>query len=151
MTDRFKLNFPLVQDEDGYPPFASERLWVENIGTREFKIDNIPFYARNLSVGDIVEAEPNSEGVLTYIRTTRPSSNSTIRVVLYDEGTRSELINELQHLGCDYEVAEPQSLIAVNVPDTVDISRLLMFLDSKSGVEEIDYEESAPRYLSKKK
>lgn len=151
MTDRFKLNFPLVQDEDGYPPFASEGLWVESMGAHDFKIDNIPFYARKLSVGDIVEAELNSDGVLTYIRTIRPSSNSTIRVLLYNEGARSALLSELQYLGCDYEIAEPQNLVAVNVPDTVDIGRLLMFLDKKSSAEEIDYEESAPRYLSKKK
>lgn len=151
MADRLKLSFPLVQDEDGYPPVASEGLWAEDLGDRKFKIDNIPFYAPDLSADDIVEAEPSPEGVLTYARTIQRSSNSTIRVVLYEEGVRQAILGELQQLGCDYEVAAPTNLIAVNVPDATDIDRLLAFLKRESDAQTIDYEESAPRYLSRKK
>jgi hypothetical protein len=148
MSDRQKLNFPLVQDEDGYPPFASEGLWVEDLGERRFKVDNIPFFAPDLSADDVVEAEVSPEGLLTYVRTIQPSSNSTIRVVIYEESAKEAFFNELQRFGCDYEGAASINLVAINVPETADVGQLLAFLKGQSDSEQIDYEESAPRYLA---
>lgn len=149
MSDRLKLSFPLEQDEDGYPPFASEGVWVEDLGNGGFKIDSVPFYVQDLSAEDIVEAMPSPQGGLVYVRTIQPSSNSTLRVILYEEGAREQLLKELCDLGCDYEIATPTTLIAVNIPKAVDVTRLLALLKKETDAEKIDYEESAPRYLSR--
>lgn len=151
MGNRVKMNLPLDQDEDGYPPFASESLWVEDVGDHQFKIDNIPFYAQELSVGDIVEGVASVGGIFDFVRTVRPSSNSTIRVILYKEDARQALLDNLKNLGCDYEVGVPANLIAVNVPGAVDTSKLLLLLMQEANAANVDYEESSPRYLSHKK
>jgi hypothetical protein len=39
--------------QDGYPPEEWEGLWAAPFGAEHFKIDNIPFYAKNLSCDDI--------------------------------------------------------------------------------------------------
>jgi len=150
MADRQKLNFPLEQDESGYPPFASEGIWAEDLGDGKFKIDSIPFYVQGLSAEDVVEAAPSPEGGLAYARTIQPSANSTIRVILYDESARERILNGLRDLGCDYEIAIPTTLIAVNVPKVVDVTRLMALLSKEVDAERLDYEESAPRYLSRK-
>lgn len=151
MSDRLKLNFPLEQDEDGYPPFASEGVWAEDLGDGRLKIDSIPFYVQDLSADDIVEATPGPEGGLVYVRTIQPSSNSTLRVILYEEDAREQLLNSLRDLGCDYEIAVPTTLIAVNVPAAADVAQLLDLLSREADAEKIDFEESAPRYLPRKK
>ena len=151
MSDRLKLTFPLEQDEDGYPPFASEGVWAEDLGDGRFRIDSVPFYVHDLSAEDIVEAMPSPEGGLVYVRTIQPCSNSTLRIILYQESAREQLLNGLRDLGCDYEIGVPTTLIAVNVPETVDATQVLALLSKESDAEKIDYEESAPRYLSSKK
>ncbi|HEC84522.1 MAG: hypothetical protein DRR08_00365 [Candidatus Parabeggiatoa sp. nov. 2] len=46
-----KVIFYLEPDEDGYPPFNWETLWVHQINPDRFQIDNIPFFVRGISSG----------------------------------------------------------------------------------------------------
>ena len=60
---------PMEQDEDGYPPAGSERLWALHVGEGRYRLDNIPFFARVLALGDVVSVVPEEgaeEGVLCY-------------------------------------------------------------------------------------
>ena len=54
--------FPLEVDVDGWPPVSAERVWAFDLGDGRFRIDNPPWFVRNLAVGDIVEAQAPENG-----------------------------------------------------------------------------------------
>lgn len=145
MNDRVKVFFELEPDEDGYPPCSCESLWAEKVGENSFKIDNIPFYARDVSLGDVVYAPPSSDGSV-YKKHMERSENSTIRVILFDGQDTSPLFDMLKKCGCEYEGGVPKDLIAVNIPPSADLNALLRYLNSEHRAGRLEYEEAAKRY-----
>lgn len=145
MNNRVKIIFPIDQDEDGYPPYSVETIWAEVIGEKKYKIDNIPFYVRNVSVGDIVLADSSALG-LSYVSTTNKSDNSTLRVICYEDDAKTRLLQRLYNFGCDFEVGVPKDLVAINVPADAKVKALLEYLDAECKGDQLDYEESAARY-----
>lgn len=141
-----KVFFELDQDEDGYPPCAVESVWAEKVGEDRFKIDNIPFYIRDLSIGDVVYAPKTSDGYPLFQKLLKRSENSTVRVLLLDESYRWLLLETINKYGCEYEVGSPNILVAVNVPPTADIDGLLKKLFAEIDMGRVEVEESAKRY-----
>jgi hypothetical protein len=132
-----------TEPEEGYPPEEWEGLWAIPMGDGRFKLDNIPFYAKNLSCDDIVEARVDgNDYVLT--RVVDPSENSTIRVVIYDLADENRVRNELSAAGCSIEGTGTPGLIAVNVPKT-SLESILDFLGKAFVDEKLDFEEGALR------
>jgi hypothetical protein len=60
-----KIAFELVQDEDGYPPDRWETMWAIEIEPGLFSIDNIPFFARGVSPGDVVRVRKDTESLFS--------------------------------------------------------------------------------------
>ncbi|MCW2498014.1 DUF4265 domain-containing protein, partial [Jatrophihabitans sp.] len=55
---------------DGWPPVSSERLWAFSLGDDIYRIDNAPWFVRDLAIGDLVEARasaPNEHPVFQRI------------------------------------------------------------------------------------
>src|SRR5262245_3626053 len=75
---RFELEEP---DEHGWPPAGAETLWAQRVGDNEYEIDNIPFYVRGVSAGDIVSVS-EKEGALVFQSVLKDSGHSTIRVII---------------------------------------------------------------------
>lgn len=132
-----------TKPSDGYPPEEWEGLWAIPLGKGLFKIDNIPFYAKNLSCDDIVEAKKDGDAYF-FERVVRPSENSTIRVVLYDLAEEGGVRNELSNLGCSIEGTGTPGLIAVNIPKK-NIDRVVGFLKDAFAEQKLDFEEGALR------
>lgn len=143
-----KINILLEQDEDGYPPFGSENLWVKDLGNDQYQIDNIPFFVRNISEGDILTLKGSEYG-LTLDKIVEKSSNTTIRIVFFDEYKNENYINsirgELTKLNCESEFNGINDLLAVTVPVNVKIESVRLFLDKEASLDRIDYEESSLR------
>jgi Fe2+ transport system protein FeoA len=129
--------------EDGYPPEEWEGLWAIPLGGERFQIDNIPFYAKNLSCDDIIEAglEGNK---LIFRRLIQPSENSTIRIVVYDLKDETSVRRRLLDLGCSIEGTGTPGLIAINVPRT-NMAGAINFLNEAVARDELDFEEGALR------
>lgn len=149
MTEKqAKIIFPLVQDEDGYPPFDSESLWV-SVGENknEGRLENIPFFAGNVAYGDIVRVEKESDGACVFNSVVQRSKHSTVRVILLSDAPEVEhrLKQGLRTVGCSWEKSNSSSLFAVDVPPAVKISNLLNFLNQGEDAERWEYEEA---YLS---
>lgn len=76
-----KVFFKLEPDDDGYPPVSVESLWAQENQDGTCVIDNIPFYTREATLGDVVD-------------------------VLYDEGVAyyrdSPALRELSCAGCPF-------------------------------------------------
>lgn len=114
-----KVLFHLEQDEDGYPPFSIEGLWCKKTVNNTYIVDNVPFYAYGISLGDeICVTEENGECYFQSI--VKPSGNSTLRVYFKDE--RMEAVRDnLCAMGCKVEISNLPSFISVNVPQEVSL------------------------------
>jgi hypothetical protein len=140
-----KIIVPLEQDEDGYPPVSSERIWALETSKGHYKLDNIPFFARELALGDIVSAVPEEgadEGILRYQQVIEPSGHSTFRVLVYDETQVQEVCSLLERLGCGTEQSHLSRLVAIDIPPTVSLETVRQALEPGRAQERWDYEEA---------
>lgn len=109
-----------------------ETLWAYDLGDDRYKINNLPFYAYSVSVGDIVYAPVDPEdGRPTFQKVLSKSGNRTVRVV-FDPPTEpsnrsDEVLKGLVALGCSYEGANPK-YVAVNIPPVVDLNSVRDYL-----------------------
>src|ERR1700733_6556213 len=95
-----------VREEDGTANV--ETLWAFDLGEDRYRLDNSPFFAYSVSVGEIVHApiDPD-EGGPAFSRVLEKSGNRTVRVILdppVADGNSSDVtVKELLALGCSYE------------------------------------------------
>jgi hypothetical protein len=144
MESRIKIYFKIKQDEDGYPPVAVESVWAQPTG-RFFRIDSIPFFTRDATVGDVVRATADPSGALWFSGVEKSSGNSLIRVVLFDPNFSDVVANGLKALGCGTEGMKVYKLLAVDVPEGVELGGVQAFLRGEADVGRIDYEEAILR------
>jgi hypothetical protein len=117
-TDRVKVLFRLEKDEDGYPPVEVESLW----GIRRYdgiELDNIPFFAKDVALGDIVTTTTAGDGALEFESVIRRGGHSTFRILLLQEqgDDPRRTMDELIARGLSVE--EDAGLLAVDVPPGV--------------------------------
>jgi len=140
-----KVCFHLEVDESGYPPVSSEYLWAVPTRRGSYIVDNIPFYAREISMGDEFSASM-SDGSLTFKSVVKPSSNSTIRVFVKKKQEQERIASGLKKFGCRTEIMEATPLIAASLPLGCKLADALAFLDSEVESGTVAIEESAVRY-----
>lgn len=111
--DFFKVYF-VEKDNEGV--FLTESLWCKSIDGL-FVVDNIPFVARRISLGDTIKAEFDEEEQRYYFDDfVAVSGNTTVRI-FWNEGAFVEKIcHQLSEMGCDSEVLSAQNTIAINIP-----------------------------------
>ena len=132
-----KIFFKLII-EDNYPPVSEESIWGVDLGNNLFKINNIPFYTKDVSFDDTVSVV-DIDGVLHYKKTIKSSGNSTIRIIFFDGKEIEDCINAIQKMGCDYEKFS-STFIAINIPITTNLEIVLDYLEYLSFKEIADYE-----------
>ena len=145
MTGYSKIHFRIEQDQDEYPPVSVETLWARHVADG-FVLDSIPFFSRDATVDDVVQAVHDSSGNLWFSHVVSTAGHSLIRVLLYDDSRAAEVTEQLQSLGCGTEGMKTYKLIAVDIPPTVSLSRIQDFLRSESSLGHIDYEEAILRH-----
>jgi Domain of unknown function (DUF4265) len=139
-----KIVFRLEQDADGYPPVAYEGIWAIYQEGNRYVIDNTPFFTREATLGDIVEAARRDDE-LVYVRTLAQSDNSLIRVVYYETTDPTMLRKDLEQIGCSTEWDSDHQLIAINVPPEVKLNDIQEFLQNGFDQDRWDYEEAIMR------
>ncbi len=114
-----KVHFRLAQDEDGYPPVAVESVWAQpGANAREFVIDNVPFFAREATVGDTILITEEA-GQRWFEAVVHRSRNSLVRVVFFDRTCVDRVSDQLTALGCSTEYLREHNLLAVCIPASV--------------------------------
>lgn len=124
--------------EDGYPPEEWESLWAEPLGDRRFRIDSIPFYAKDLSFDDIVQAD-KEDGFYVLKDVIEYSPNSTIRVLIYDLQDEPRTRRCLRDIGCGIEGSGIAGLLAIDVPKTL-VAPTLHFLEDEFRQGRLEFE-----------
>lgn len=64
----------------------SEGLWAVPLGGNAYRIDNTPWFARNVAAEDVFLAEPDADGRLWAGERVRWAGNCTIRVIPLRDG-----------------------------------------------------------------
>ncbi len=140
-----KIMFRLQKDADGYPPDDWETLWAYEVEPGLFSLDNVPFFARGVSWGDVVSAERKGKE-LHFNEVVRPSQHSVLRVIVYDRSKVGEMHQKLKEMGTDTEQSHLPSLLTVDVPPAVDLDSLREFLREGEADDLWTYEEASIRH-----
>ncbi|HYO58478.1 DUF4265 domain-containing protein [Archangium sp.] len=140
-NDMVKVVFKLEKDEDDYPPADYESLWAIPVEEGLFQIDNIPFFAQEVALGDVVSAVSEG-GELRFQKVVRPSGHSTLRLIIYDKGEVPAVRKLLEERGCASEGSHIPGLISVDVPPSVSLAMLRPMLDEGEAQERWGYEEA---------
>src|SRR3954451_9133024 len=86
MSTPVRVRFALERDQDGWPPAESEGLWAEPVEGGLYRIDNTPWFARGVAADDLVEAQPDVEGMLWFIQVRKPGGRTVVRVIPRGDG-----------------------------------------------------------------
>ena len=115
----------------------SEWFWATPVGRNRYKIDNVPFFAYDLAVGDVVEAL-EKRGRLYVQKIVTRSGNATMRILLKDEvspddGSVAARLQQLVELGWRWEnCGADRMLRAVDVPAGADLPMVQAILEEGS-------------------
>ena len=139
-----KMTFILIKNEDGYPPDDTETMWVENLGNGKYRIDNIPFYIKDISPDDIIEGDC-STGRLFFKKLIKKSNISVIRVVFFNINKSDDVMDNLVKNGCRWEGSHLSNLYSVEIPDSGNLKKIKNFLDAQSSYGILDYEDASIR------
>ena len=126
MTETDNMVKVLMQDGSDV-----ETLWAVPVGPGLYRLDNSPFFTYRISWQDTVRAEPDTDGVLSFVDVAEKSGNRTVRVITNGCDTTSEeakpFLDGIIDLGCSYEGFQPR-LISINVPSEVDLQTVADYL-----------------------
>lgn len=132
METRTKVFFVQLTGEKEY---ETESLWCKSDGDY-FVVDNIPFIAKRISLGDTIEAEfDDDDGQYYFEDFIASSGNSTLRLYVYENQTNKidQIKKWLQEKQCSTEVFLDRNIIAVNVPKNVSYQPIKKYLDQGEG------------------
>ena len=123
-----------VSHEDGNE--KAETLWAYNLGSDEYRIHNLRFYAYNISLDDIVLAPFSKKDKFpTFEKVLIKSGNRTVRLILDNppaHGNASDaLLSRITSIGCAIEGADKRYL-AINVPPSVAMEALTDILTAST-------------------
>lgn len=127
-------------ENDPIDGLGLESAWATKVGNN-YKLDNILFYAKDYSLGDIVCVE-NIDGDLIVKGLVSESGHSTIRILFYDDTLIEDTLNILNSLGCGYEISNNPHLVAIDIPKDVDYTPIRNYLNLGEASELWTYEEA---------
>ena len=96
----------------------TESVNATEVGRGRYRVENVPFYVRGVSLGDVVTAKER-DGELWYGKTVEKSGNGTIRVFCksgFAKDKGLEIISELEKRGFTFELLG-KSLAAGSIPE----------------------------------
>lgn len=136
--NQIKILFEHYNTPEG--DYGIESAWAFKVGNF-YKLDNILFYAKNFSIGDIVSAE-NRNGELYVNGLIKESGHSTVRVIFFEDDEISSLRLLLKNLGCESEVSNIPQLISIDIPPKIDYGVIKRLLEKGKNISKWDYEEA---------
>ena len=144
-ADYVRVRFQLRPDDDDWPPVASEGLWAVPLGGDLVRLDNIPWFARDVASGDTFRTSTDSDGVRWATDKVAWSGNCTVRVIPFPDGalvgSGQAVLDAFAPLGVAGVGLEQLGMVALNVPPDADLGAVKRLL--RQGVQDDwwDYEE----------
>jgi hypothetical protein len=149
--ERVKIMFRLERDDSDYPPADFEDLWAKETADGFYELDNIPFFAKPVRVGDVVSAVHGPGGELRFSGVVRPSAHATLRVIVFRDSVDQRplpirvdaLRTALKEMGCSTELSHVPGLVAVDVPPEASLNAVTSRLAEGESAGSWEYEEAA--------
>ena len=139
MPELEKIRLVFESDDDP-AEFKIESVWARRSGD-EYIIDNIPFFAKNLALGDVISVEWDEDDEAYYFdKLIRPSGNSVVRISPKDRSLTEKIGQEIVQLACEWESIENGNLIAINIPAVVDYDNIKRYITDSNDI--VDYQEA---------
>ena len=109
---------------------ATETVWAEPVAPGQYRLCNVPFYAFDVSYGDVVGTVEET-GCLVFSSVLRRGGHSTYRLLLKDplRDQFESFWKPLAECGCTYEEGH-RPLLAVDVPADADIFEVYRRLEA---------------------
>ncbi|MFN9319088.1 MAG: DUF4265 domain-containing protein [Chitinophagales bacterium] len=104
---------------------AEELVWCIKMDDN-YKVDNIPFYAPNLSLNDIIQE----------------SGHSTIQIIFLEPEESENVLKKLEEFGCSWEGMENIPYYAIDIPPQIDYIKVKDFLNLELSNNILDFKES---------
>lgn len=120
---------------------AEEALWIEPINNDKYQVKNIPFFAPNIAYGDVISVE-DDEGNLYFEELIKASEHSTIQIVIFNEKKIDDILKEIEKLGCSWEGMGNQTILAVDVPSSINYGIVKEYLNENLAEHIFDYKEA---------
>ncbi len=141
MSEHVKILFEYpIGDSNG-----TETLWALPKG-EGYKLDNIPFYVKGVSFGDVVSAKV-VEGCIYMKELLTPSGHSTVRLWFANENDVQPVRESLKSMGCNSEISDQPRLLAVDIPPSISYEIIRAYLDEGESNGKWDYEEACLGFL----
>jgi len=127
----------------------NENIWVRKIKDDLYEVLTIPFWAYNLSLGDLVECHPDEDGIGLFIgKVVRKSGNRTVRIIFkHPLGLKHpeaiKLIEYLKQHGLRFETFHVR-YISINMPSEDAYQDLLKHLEEISEEAGMIWEDGDP-------
>lgn len=127
---------------------AGETIFAKPLGGDRYEIDNIPFFAYDVALRDVVEAKRGADGALAAQRVVERRGHSTFRLLLAPTtglawSSPTARLKHLRDLGCRYERGMPDgNLIALDIPPKVDLAMVRTIAEEGMDAGAWSYEEA---------
>lgn len=141
-----KVAYKLEVDEDGFPPISIELLNASPVSDDLFRIENAPFFAPEVSFGDVVRARTTEvAGQYEFVELAEASAYTSLSIVLFDESLDTFLMDLFRGRRCVIEYGEfgPYRVLAVAVPREADYPTVRAQLKLLEGESRISFAELA--------
>ncbi|WP_329085408.1 DUF4265 domain-containing protein [Streptosporangium sp. NBC_01469] len=133
--------FSLEQDQDGYPPYREEGIWVRSLADSVGEVLSIPFFVTGISKGDFISYDTTGNEA-QFSELLSAKGHSTLRLILSQEDAGDRIRNELESLGCGVEMGPIQSLLAVDIPPRTNYTAIIRIITKDFTKVVSDYEEA---------
>ena len=134
-----KMSFEFETDDGS----EIESMWVKLVDKSQYEISNVPFYVMGIALGDVVLGENAQDGSLRFIKVARSGGHSTIRVLVFSESKVREVCAVFEDLGCQIEISDIKTLLAVDIPPSTEWSKVRITLERLAAEGAVDWEEAA--------
>jgi hypothetical protein len=129
--------------EDGWPPVVSERLWAFHLGGDLYRINNVPWFVRDLAVDDVVRAPaPDTDSHPVFSELVERSDHVTIRLICFRrgplEGDLARALEPFTALGVYGEGVSQYGMLALDIEPTAPLPAIVTTL--RRGVEDGSWE-----------
>jgi hypothetical protein len=113
------------KDDEG--EYQIESVWASRKGDY-YEINNIPFFAKNIALGDLVSVEED-EGALYFKELIKASGHSVVQLIILNGNDVTQIGKELEKLGCTWEESNIRNWISIDIPKNVSYHLVRNHLD----------------------
>jgi hypothetical protein len=148
VAEPVKVRFALERDQDGWPPAESEALWAEPVSNGLYRLDNTPWFIRDVAADDIVSAEPDEQGVMWFQSVRERGGRLVVRVIPRGDGPlrgdRRAVIEAFEPLGVTGEgSATPVNLVALDIAPEAPLASIKALLQEGEDLGRWYFEEGS--------